>query len=216
MFEKSIDHNHLHILKKELQEHVERSRELLRDIMMNYEDVIRVLIKIVEEKDSYTKGHSENVTKLAVKLAQKLGLNEDQVHEIKEASLLHDIGKIAIDKEILNKPGPLTEEECRKIKEHPEIGARIVGQSHAFKNLISGIRHHHEKYSGGGYPNPNLKKRKIPLYARIISIADAWDAMRSDRAYRRALSREEAISEIHRCSGDQFDPEIVPVFLGLV
>ena len=189
---------------------------LLKHLKMNYEDVIKVLIKVVEERDAYTKGHSEHVCKYAVKLARKLGLPNEMVEEIKEASLLHDIGKIAIDERILNKPGPLTKEEFEKILSHPEIGARIVKQSRAFRPLVSAVRHHHERFAGGGYPNPALKKKRIPLYARIICIADAWDAMRSNRAYRKALSRREAISELKACTGTHFDPGLVSAFLGVI
>ncbi len=192
------------------------SCELLKHIRMNYEDVIKVIIKIVEERDAYTKGHSKNVTKYAVMIAKKLGLSREKINEIREASLLHDIGKIAISERILNKPGPLTSQECKEITGHPEIGARIVNQSRAFKSLVPAIRHHHEKFSGGGYPNPKLKKRRIPIYARIISIADAWDAMRSNRAYRKALTKRQAITELKRCAGTQFDPDLTKVFLGVI
>jgi HD-GYP domain-containing protein (c-di-GMP phosphodiesterase class II) len=149
-------------------------------------------------------------------IAKKLGLPKEKIDEVREASLLHDIGKIAIEKEILNKPGPLTKREFERIIHHPDIGSRILNQSRAFRSLVPAIRHHHERYAGGGYPNPKMKKRRIPLYARIISIADAWDAMRSDRAYRRALTRRQAMTEMRRCAGIQFDPELANIFLGII
>lgn len=189
------------------------SCELLKNLRMNYEDVIKLLIKIVEERDTYTKGHSVHVMKYAMKIAGRLGLSKDQTDELREASLLHDIGKIAIDERILNKPGPLTKDELTKVLHHPEVGARIINQSRALRSLVPAIRHHHAKFSGGGYPNPKLKKRHIPLFARIICVADAWDAMRSDRAYRKALSRRQAVAQLKGCAGTQFDPQIVNAFL---
>ncbi|MFC1590854.1 HD-GYP domain-containing protein [Candidatus Omnitrophota bacterium] len=213
---RKVKNGHMNDLRDRFESSADESCELLRHLRMNYDDVIKVLIRIVEEKDEYTRGHSVKVTRLSVKLAVKLKLSKNKIEEIKEASLLHDIGKIAIDKRILNKPGPLTEEEYQKIVKHPEIGARIVGQSHAFKHLVPGVRHHHEKFSGGGYPNPKMKKKRIPLYARIICIADAWDAMRSNRSYRKALSREEAMDEVKRCAGTQFDPKIATAFLNII
>ncbi len=207
----------LSALRKKIKILADESYKVLNHLSLKYEeDMVRVLVQIVEERDAYTRGHSEKVTEYAVMIAERLGLPEEKIDELKQACLLHDLGKIAIDRHILNKKGPLTKEEWDEIKKHPQVGARIARQCHAFKSLVSAIRHHHEKYSGGGYPNPKMKRRHIPLYSRIIAIADAWDAMLSDRAYRKALTRQDAVDEIKRCRGTQFDPKIADLFLDII
>jgi HD-GYP domain-containing protein (c-di-GMP phosphodiesterase class II) len=156
------------------------------------------------------------VTYHAVRIARKLGLPVNRIVELKEVCILHDLGKLAIDRDILNKREPLSAAEWAEIKRHSEIGARIIGRSPALKPLAPIVRHHHEKYAGGGYPNPRMRDGRIPLLARIISVADAWDAMRSNRIYRKALSKRKAIAELKRGSGRQFDPKIVSTFLSLL
>ncbi|MFA6692517.1 MAG: HD domain-containing phosphohydrolase, partial [Acholeplasmataceae bacterium] len=133
---------------------------------------------------------------------------------LKAISVLHDIGKIAIDDQILNKPGKLNNEEWENIKRHPEIGYRILSSSPEYIQIAEDILYHHERYDGKGYPR-GLKGEEIPIRARIITIADSFDAMISDRPYRKALSKQEALNEIKKCAGTQFDPKIAELFIEL-
>jgi putative nucleotidyltransferase with HDIG domain len=135
------------------------------------------------------------------------------VNAVKTASLLHDIGKIGIDLSIIRKEGKLSEQDWEKIRLHPEIGAKIVSQVGFLNEVVPIIRHHHERYDGGGYPDPERRGTRIPVGARIIAVADAFDAMTSDRPYRKAMEEAAAIQELTRCAGHQFDPEIVNAFI---
>lgn len=173
---------------------------------------IRSLVKALEASSCWTAGHTERVTEYAVGIGKVMGLPEDIIEKLKICSLLHDIGKIATPKEILNKNDRLNDVEWAEIQRHPELGAEILVELKQFKDIILSIKYHHEHWDGkkGLY---GLKQEEIPLMARILSVADAFDAMTSDRPYRKMLSREAAISEIERCSGTQFDPAAVKAFL---
>jgi putative nucleotidyltransferase with HDIG domain len=176
------------------------------------EEILLSLANVIDLRDSYTLGHSKNVSEYAVQIAGHLQLPKAQIEMIRTGSLLHDIGKIGIPDCILFKPGPLTEEEFDIIKQHPVRGAEIVRANHNLRKMVPLIRHHHERFDGKGYPD-GLSGREIPLEARIICLADAVQAMESDRPYRNALSREAVISEINKHAGTQFDPQIVKAFL---
>jgi HD-GYP domain-containing protein (c-di-GMP phosphodiesterase class II) len=143
--------------------------------------------------------------------ARELGLSKDEVKRVEIASLLHDIGKIGIPDTILGKPGKLTDEEFEIVKDHPVRGCEIMGSIAAMKNVIPGIRHHHERYDGLGYPD-KLKGREIPLLGRIISVADVFDALTTDRPYRGAISIDETLEYLQSNSGYQFDPDVVDAF----
>jgi HD-GYP domain-containing protein (c-di-GMP phosphodiesterase class II) len=179
------------------------------------------LAQAIDAKDHYTHGHTNRVTDISLAIAKKMGekdpglLEDDFLENVHIASLLHDIGKIGVPESILNKQGPLTNEEFSVIKQHPVIGANILMPIHELSSAILGVRHHHERFDGRGYPE-GLKGKDIPLIASIISIADAFDAMNSDRPYRRGLSVEQALSEIEANGGTQFDPEVTAVFLELM
>ena len=175
--------------------------------------ILKLLIKIVEEIDPYTRGHSVSVYKYAIRIAKGLKLDRNTVSLIGRAALLHDIGKIAIDKKILNKSGKLTEEEFDIIKAHPAIGAEIVQEIDDLHPACVDILYHHARYGGGGYPDHAFKYEDIPIGARIIAVADSFDAMTSDRPYRKAYTREYAISELKRCAGGMYDPRIVNTFI---
>ena len=151
----------------------------------------------------------------ASRLGAYVGLREDELEAVAYGALLHDIGKIAMPESILHKPGPLTEDEFREMKLHPEIGERICGPLRIARSFSAIIRHHHERWDGRGYPD-GIAGEGIPLGARIVAIADAYDAMTTDRAYRRALPHEVAIGEIERCAGTQFDPELAEAFVRLI
>ena len=173
--------------------------------------IIYALAATVDAKDSYTYGHSRKVSEYAVAAAEKLNLSHDKIANIRAASLLHDIGKVGVPDSILNKKEPLTDEEWKPIKGHPKLGVEILRHVIDLANCLPAILHHHEHYDGSGYP-AGLKGDKIPLEARILSVADAYDAMTSPRPYREQLSMEEAVKELKRCAGTQFDPDIVELF----
>jgi putative nucleotidyltransferase with HDIG domain len=168
-----------------------------------------------EIKDPHIRRHQERVSQWAATLAEEMGLPRERVQDIRVASLLHDLGKVSISEHILNKPGKLTEEEYAKIKEHSALGAMIVAHVEGLHRLVKIIRHHHERFDGTGYPD-SLAGEYIPLEARILSVVDVFDAMTHERSYRKALSREEAIAELERSAGTQFDPAMVKAFLTLL
>lgn len=178
-------------------------------------DVFLGLVNAIDNKDNYTYLHSQDVSKYAVKIGEKLGLSKEDLEILNIAGKLHDIGKIGIPSNILKKPGPLTEEEWKIIKEHPRLGHLILNQLPKMEKLLSAILYHHERYDGKGYPQ-NLKGKDIPILARILNIADAYSAMKSDRPYRKALSKKEIINEIKNNMGKQFDPEIAQKFLEIL
>ncbi|MBN8192906.1 HD domain-containing protein [Bacillus sp. NTK074B] len=167
-------------------------------------------VKEVEQKDRYTSMHSDRVAKYCVKIAKKLKLNKDQLENLTMASLLHDVGKIHVPEEILNKPDRLTDEEFSIIKKHPEDGAKMIQETY-YKELVPIIQQHHERLDGSGYPR-GLKAGDILLEARIIAVSDSFDAMTEDRAYRKAFSKKHAIEELKKHAGTHYDQEIVRIF----
>ena len=175
---------------------------------------IHSLIKALEAKDRYTRGHSQRVTHFSLAIAARLELPSANLEDLRCAAILHDLGKIGVREAILNKPGALTSEEFREVVRHPEVATRILSPIPFFRKILPSILHHHERFDGDGYPG-RIAGTEIPLYSRIMAIADTYDAMTSSRAYRPALSEEEATAEIRRGAGMQFDPELVPVFLSV-
>jgi len=173
---------------------------------------VRALSSAIDAKDPYTHGHSSRVSKYSVMIAEELGLPKKEVKRVELAALLHDIGKIGISEKILQKEGTLTEEEFEQIKRHPVVGAEILSPISQLSDVIPAIRHHQERYDGNGYPS-RLWNDNIPLYARIISVADAFDAMTSDRPYRKHFPEEVALKEIELNKGLQFDPLCVEAFI---
>jgi response regulator RpfG family c-di-GMP phosphodiesterase len=181
----------------------------------NFRQTIVGLAQALEENDLYTRGHSERVAELSRMIAAGLGMPAKEVDNVYQAALMHDIGKIGIRYEKLNKPGQLTPEETAMFRNHPEKGRRILEPIPFLRQLIPGCFCHHEHWDGGGYPQ-GLSGEEIPLLGRIIAVGDTYDAMTTDRAYRRALSHDVAIAEVTRCSGTQFDPRIVEIFLACI
>lgn len=175
---------------------------------------ISALAAALEAKDPYTQGHAERVSRLAVRLARELKLSEGDAELMSYVGTLHDIGKIGVHDAILKKPGVFRREEFEEMKVHPEVGARIIRDIKALGKGAAWVRHHHEHYDGSGYPD-GLAGEAIPLGARIISVADAFDAMVSGRPYRQARTPEDAARELVRCAGTQFDPEIVERMVAL-
>jgi len=178
-------------------------------------DHVYALAATVDARDPYTYGHSERVAYISETIGRAIGLSMDELVNLHAAALLHDIGKVGVPDSILTKPGRLTKDEWRVMERHPVEGARIVGHVTELAALVPMIRHHHEWYNGTGYPD-RLKGEDIPLGARIISIADAYDTMTTQRPYRDTVSEEEALEELRRCSGTQFDLGLVEAFCGIV
>jgi len=188
---------------------------LYDDIETSYLQTVTALANAIEAKDPYTGGHSERVAALSMKVADAMGLSSQEKEHLRFAAALHDVGKIGIGRELLRKNGSLDPEERKEISSHPERGVQILEPIHFLKPVLPAIRHHHEKYDGSGYPH-GLKGREIPLKARIIGIADAWDAMMSKRPYRDPLPVQVAREELVKHAGTQFDPAIVEHFIAVV
>jgi diguanylate cyclase (GGDEF)-like protein/putative nucleotidyltransferase with HDIG domain len=178
-------------------------------------DAIEALAVALLERDRYTGEHSEAVIEMSGAVARNLGLNMPEVARVKSAALLHDIGKVAIPDEILHKPGPLTDDEWRLMREHPVIGERILRVLPGLGNVARIVRHEHERWDGGGYPD-GLTGEEIPLGSRIIIAADTYHAITSDRPYRAARSHSDAIEELTRCAGTQFDPNVTQALIGFL
>lgn len=178
------------------------------------EETIFAFVRAIDARDPYTARHSEKVAGYAVQLARALGLPPEDCRRIHLAGMLHDVGKVALERSILHKPGRLTDEEWAQVREHPARSAHIIGAVARFAQYVPGARHHHERYDGRGYPD-GLAGRAIPLDARILAVADAYDAMTSDRSYRPALSHREAVDRLRADAGTQFDPECVRAFAAL-
>ena len=197
---------------KRINEELSESNEKLEQA---YLDMIQTLRYTVEAKDSYTRGHSDRVSEYSVLIGKKLGLSEEELKTLRIGGLFHDIGKIGIPDRILLKTEKLTDDEYSEIKNHPSIGAHILGASSIFNNIIPIVKHHHERFDGRGYPS-GLKGEEIPYMARIAALADTFDAMTSRRSYRNALELDVVLAEIERCKGNQFDPELADVFLDIL
>jgi putative nucleotidyltransferase with HDIG domain len=165
-------------------------------------------------RDPDNAGHAGRVTELALRLAAAMDVSPERVEAIRAGGPLHDIGKLELDRAILDKPGALDAAELEKIRTHPELGARMLKGVKSLRSSLDCVLHHHERWDGGGYPY-GLGGDAIPLEARILAVADAYDAMTSLRPYRDPRTREEALAEVERCAGTQFDPQIARVFLTL-
>lgn len=177
--------------------------------------VLKMVLRFITEKYQYEKHHSEYVGFMSAKLGEKLSLNQEEIDELSVAGMFHDIGKITIADKILTKPGKLTDEEYEIIKKHPVTGYEIIKEAIPYSKLSDYILHHHERYDGKGYPS-GLKGENIPLISRIICVVDAYEAMTSSRVYREKASKKEAIEELNRCKGSQFDPKVTEAFINLV
>ena len=190
---------------------IENAR-LYDNIRRDYHDVIQGLAKAVDARDHYTLEHSTRVSSYAVIIARTMKINAELVEAIQFGALLHDVGKIGIPDIILNKPGRLTDEEFTRMKTHSTMGANIVSKIESLVPLVPLVLYHHERFDGRGYPE-GLAGKKIPLGARVINVADSLETITSDRTYHKARSFEEGFEEIKRCSGGQFDPEVVEAFV---
>jgi putative nucleotidyltransferase with HDIG domain len=190
---------------------IENAR-LYQNLRRTFRETIEGLVSALEAKDKYTSGHSRRVTEYALLVGRALRLNPEELEQVEWAGLLHDIGKIGIRLEALNKPGKISKEEHEMFKDHTTMGKQILEQIHFLRDIVPVVYLHHEWYNGTGYPS-GMKGDQIPLGARILSIADSYDAMTSDRPYRKALEVKDALRELRRCAGTQFDPPLVEVFI---
>jgi putative nucleotidyltransferase with HDIG domain len=172
------------------------------------------LSRVIEARDPHAEGHSERVTQLAVAVARHLGWCGEEIESLELGGTLHDIGKLAVSQEVLCKPASLTPEEREEVQVHPAVGAVLVERWPPSSHVVEHVLHHHERWDGNGYPR-GLSRNAIPIGARLLAIADAYDAMTSTRAYRSAMSPEDAYAELERCAGKQFDPELVDAFVAV-
>ena len=197
---------------KRINDELEETNEKLEQA---YLESVQTLRYKVEAKDTYTRGHSDRVSEFSVLIGKKLGLPEEQLKILRIGGLFLDIGKIGIPDSILQKEAKLTDDEYSEIKNHPSIGAHILGAASIFKDIIPIVKHHHERYDGRGYPS-GLAGEDIPYLARITAVADTFDAMTSKRSYRDALDLQYVKDEFERCKGTQFDPQIAKVFINIL
>lgn len=188
--------------------------ELLNQCNKDLEDLVKSLVLILEAKDPYTARHSQNVQKYAIKIARRLNLSETEIIHISIAAILHDIGKLSIPLSVINKPQKLTDDEYKIIKSHPTKACDILDGLIDLEDICLMVRHHHERIDGRGYPD-GVKDERIDLGSRILAVADTYDAMTTDRPYRKALSREEAVAELNHVKGSQLDSKIVEVFISI-
>ncbi len=194
------------------EKNIDKIGEKVDELEKLYDKTISAWANSIDDKSRYTINHSSKVRKYAEAIGKRLYFPDDEMRTISIASILHDIGKQDIDLNILNKPGPLTEEEYNIVKTHSSKGANMLRSIDMLKSAISAVYHHHERYDGFGYPN-GLKGEEIPYLARILAVADAFDAMTSERPYKSKKSIHEAIIELQDNAGSQFDPEIVDAFI---
>jgi putative nucleotidyltransferase with HDIG domain len=216
------DYAHHHGLSERAYFHVREDTELLMvasppsfQLMRGEIEDMMALARAVEEKDSATEGHCQRIERLGLATAERLGLCGDRLVALSYAAYLHDIGKVSISDQILNKPGPLTHDEWKEMRKHPGYGAKILAKKDFLKSASEIVLAHHERYDGTGYPS-GLRGEEIPLEARILAVVDAYDAMSSTRPYRATLPPARAREEIARNAGTQFDPRAVQGFLSVL
>jgi putative nucleotidyltransferase with HDIG domain len=186
----------------------------LTELQAAHGATLEALVAALDLRDHETQGHSARVTRYALAIGASLGLNAADLAALERGALLHDIGKIGVPDHILRKPGPLSDADWRQMRRHPDLGARMIGDIGFLEAAVPVVRHHHERFDGRGYP-AGLHGEAIPLPARVFAVADTFDAMTSDRPYRRAMSIAAARAEIQRCAGSQFDPAVVEAFLAI-
>ena len=188
---------------------VRRSARENRELFLSS---IKALAEAIDAKDPYTRGHSERVATYAAAVAREMGLSTEEVERTRLSALLHDVGKIGVDDRIIRKPTALTEDEFEAMKTHPIKGTAIMSAIPQLKDVIPGMKYHHESWSGGGYPE-GLKKVQIPLQARIVAVADTFDAMTTTRPYQQAMAIDHVVDRIRQLAGGRFDPDVVAAFL---
>jgi HD-GYP domain-containing protein (c-di-GMP phosphodiesterase class II) len=199
------------VTKMSLKSYQEKQKNDVKLILQS----MNTFISFIDAKDPYTRGHSRRVAMYAAEIAKRMNLSEDEIQNIYYAGLLHDAGKISVPDAVLNKPGTLTEDERAQIQNHTIAGGKMLKQMSSLKGIRETALYHHERFDGTGYPE-GLKGETIPLYARIVGVADSYDAMSSNRVYRRHLNKDDIIEEIQKGSGTQFDPDIVKYMVDMI
>lgn len=189
-----------------------RNAQFFTELQELFQSTVSVLAETIEKRDPYTAGHTQRVTSYAVMIAERLGMQQKDINDLRLSAILHDVGKIGVRDHILLKKSPLDQNEFKQMMLHTEHGADILNRSRLLNNIVDGVRYHHERFDGKGY-NHGLQGYEIPFHARIIAVADAFDAMTTDRPYRRGMDFPTAIFEIRRNSGSQFDPAVVDAFI---
>lgn len=188
---------------------------LVKDLEELFIGIVRTLSKVIDTKSPWTQGHSERVTDYALSIGRAMGMTEAELKRLELAGLLHDLGKVGTYEAILDKPGRLTDEELEIMRQHPSKGAEILQPIKQLADVTAIIKCHHEFYDGSGYPD-GIKGESIPLMARMLTVADAVDAMSADRPYRKGKPKDAIIQELKRCSGTQFDPAVARTFLAII
>lgn len=207
--------NQLAIYARDLSRTYRNLRETQAKLEASYFATLSALAATLEARDSYVDGHSRSVASCAWQIGLRMGMAVERLEALRRAALLHDIGKIGIPDSVLKKPGRLTESQQRQMRQHPELGYQMLSGLGFLEEVLPAIRHHHERFDGHGYPLA-LAGTRIPLFARILSVCDAYDAMTSDRPYRTAMSTSQAIEEIRKQMGAQFDPEIAEIQVRII
>lgn len=214
--ESALEKRKMEIREREYQRHIEDlAKERLLLAHNSFINAVTSLAYALEAKDKYTSGHSERVAKIAAAIASKMDLPSDMIEKIRLAGMVHDIGKIGVRESILNKPAKLTQDEFQNVKQHCEKGEHILAPALNDDSILQAVRHHHENFDGTGYPD-HLSGDEIPLLARILAVADSYDAMVSERPYRHAMSVKVACEEIIKCINGRYDPAIVRAFYSAV
>jgi putative nucleotidyltransferase with HDIG domain len=190
-------------------------KKLEDQLKQEYMHMIRTLAGVIEMKDEYTGAHISRVTSWSLRIAERMGLSEEEKRNIEIGATLHDIGKIGIPETILKKPALLSDPERVRIQDHPTLGARVLSSLESFGTVVDIVRYHHENYDGSGYPY-GLAGDEIPLGARIVAVADSFDAMNTDREYRKKIGLEKSLEILEAEAGKQFDPEIVRIFVDII
>ena len=210
---RSVEHRGLlqekRLYRAQLEDRVQEQAQQIERLFL---DGLSALAAAIEARDFYTSGHLDRVSNYSLATGQQIGLEEQQMSNLWLGSLFHDVGKLAIPDAILNKPGPLTDEEYEEMKKHPELGVQIVERISFLVPAAKGILHYQERFDGEGYPH-GLAGEMICIEGRILAVADAFDAMLTDRPYRKGRPEDEAVKELQRCSGSQFDPQVVAAFM---
>ncbi len=214
--ERALERRRLRLENRDYQLNLEKKvAEQTVKIRESFLGSLKALVMALEAKDSYTSGHSRRVAEVSVMIARELGMSPEDIERISVAGLIHDIGKIGVKESILNKPGGLTVDEYKHIQRHSEVGTHILTAVIEDNQILEAVAHHHEQYDGSGYPD-GLGKEQIPLGARILAVADAFDAMTSARPYREAMNVKTTCAKIRSSIGNQFDPDIAEALLRIV